>query len=74
MITSFTNLETTAYVKYDPTNISESTGGVFEVSSNVLTKFDYEIQLYDSLRFVSANSIDGIVTSAGWYFLGLLGV
>ncbi|RKO93411.1 hypothetical protein BDK51DRAFT_44821 [Blyttiomyces helicus] len=74
IISSFVNKAKSAFVRYDPTETSQYSGGVFSVSGTVLTSIGAEIRLEDILRLNLANSIEGVLGTTGWYYLGKLGV
>ncbi|RKO87192.1 hypothetical protein BDK51DRAFT_43727, partial [Blyttiomyces helicus] len=74
IISTFVNKANSAFVRYDPTETSQYSGGVFSVSGTVLTSIGGEIRLEDILRLNLANSIEGVLGTTGWYYLGKLGV
>lgn len=74
IISQFVNKNKTGYVKYDPTNTSETSGGQFSVSETVTTLFKNQVKLSESLRFTASNSLTAGFSNAGWYYFGELGI
>jgi hypothetical protein len=60
-------------VKYDPTPITDFSGGVFQVSSNISSQFANEIVLSTVKRYTASNAMEGVFSNLGWYYLGELG-
>ena len=74
IITTLTNKANSSTITYDPTNVSEYSGGTFTISGGILTTIGSELRLNDILRFNLGNSTEGVLGNNGWYYLGRLGI